>query len=120
VDLSPDALAASGGLDGALRRARARQPTGWLRGIGYDVAASGRLDHDRLDAIDVGPVRIQDRTGILWHVDGTGLAELLPADHGEPAAPPAPADTPPHDRENGEQPSDTGSSDGGGATDSGK
>jgi proteasome alpha subunit len=37
---------------------------------------------------------------------GLALTELLPASHGEPAGPPAPADTPPHDRENGSPSSD--------------
>jgi len=32
-------------------------------------------------------------------IAGAALTELLPADHGEPAGEPAPADTPPHDEE---------------------
>ncbi|HMJ74847.1 MAG TPA: amidohydrolase family protein [Iamia sp.] len=80
VDLSPEALAAGGGLDRVLVAARARTPGGWLRGVGYDVATSGPLDRHRLDATGAGPMRVQDRTGILWVLDGPALAEVLPAD----------------------------------------
>jgi predicted amidohydrolase YtcJ len=80
LDCSPAALAAGGGLAAVLRDARARRPEGWLRGVGYDVAASGPLDRAALDRIGAGPVRIQDRTGIRWMLDGTGLAAVLPAD----------------------------------------
>lgn len=80
VDLSPAALASVGGLAAALGAARQRSPEGWLRAIGYDVAASGPLDRDRLDAIGVGPLRVQDRTGILWILDSAGLDAVLPSD----------------------------------------
>lgn len=80
VDLSPDALAAGGGLVAALRRARQHKPAEWLRGIGYDVASSGLLDRHALDAAQVGPVRVQDRTGILWILDSAGLDAVLPPD----------------------------------------
>jgi predicted amidohydrolase YtcJ len=83
VDCSPSALGAAGGLGPALRAARRARPDGWLRGIGYDVAASGPLDRDALDRLDVGPVRVQDRTGILWLVDGRGLDLVLPRDPGD-------------------------------------
>jgi predicted amidohydrolase YtcJ len=83
VDCSPAALAAAGGLAAALRDARARRPEGWLRGVGYDVSASGPLDRRGLDPLAVGPIRIQDRTGIRWMLDGAGLAEVLPADPGD-------------------------------------
>lgn len=77
VDLTPTALARAGGLDVALRAARARKPGGWLRGVGYDVAASGALNCLALDAVDVGPVRVQDRTGIQWILDRRGLRSAL-------------------------------------------
>lgn len=80
VDVSPAALEAGGGLTAVLRAARRRRPAGWLRATGYDVAAGGPLDRDALDAIDVGPVRIQDRTGILWILDGEALRLVDPAD----------------------------------------
>lgn len=73
IDLSPEALDAGGGLAAVLRRARRQRPHGWLRGIGYDVAATGPLDREPLDALGIGPVRIQDRTGILWILDGAAL-----------------------------------------------
>jgi predicted amidohydrolase YtcJ len=83
LDCSPTALAAAGGLAALLCDARSRRPEGWLRGVGYDVAASGPLDRTRLDPLGVGPVRIQDRTGIRWMLDGAGLAEVLPPDPDE-------------------------------------
>jgi proteasome alpha subunit len=46
-------------------------------------------------------------------IAGAALTALLPASHGEPAAPPAPADTPPHDT-NGERPATDGAGDGAG------
>ena len=80
VDLSPSRLDDAGGLGAALRAVRARQPDGWIRGFGYDIAGSGELDRRDLDGLGVGPVRVQDRTGILWVLDSQGLDELLPAD----------------------------------------
>ncbi|MCU1358003.1 MAG: amidohydrolase [Acidimicrobiales bacterium] len=80
VDLSPSCLDEAGGLGAALRAGRARQPDGWIRGFGYDVTGSGALDRRELDGLGIGPVRVQDRTGILWVLDSRGLDELLPAD----------------------------------------
>ncbi len=80
VDLSPEALARAGGLAAALHRGRVDQPDGWLRAVGYDVATSGAIDAATLGAAGVGPVRVQDRTGITWTLDPTGLAAVLPAD----------------------------------------
>ena len=80
VDCSPAAIAEHGSLAAALRGARQRQPDGWLRGVGYDVATSGELDRRALDEAAVGPVRVQDRTGIRWMLDGAGLAAVLPTD----------------------------------------
>ncbi len=83
VDCSPAALAAGGGLGAVLHEARASRPEGWLRGVGYDLAASGALDRGRLDEAAAGPVRIQDRTGMYWVLDSAGLEAVLstsPAD----------------------------------------
>jgi predicted amidohydrolase YtcJ len=80
IDLSPEALAQVGGLTAALQRGRVGQSEGWLRAVDYDVATSGAIDAATLDAAAVGPVRVQDRTGITWTLDPTGLAEVLPAD----------------------------------------
>ncbi len=80
VDCSPAALASNGGLAPTLRAARRRRPHGWLRAVGYDVAASGELDRRGLDDIGVGPVRVQDRTGIRWMLDSFGLRAVLPPD----------------------------------------
>ena len=76
VDCSPE----GGALADALRTARARQPDGWLRGVGYDVATSGPIDRTVLDGIGAGPLRVQDRTGILWVLDSAALDAVLPAD----------------------------------------
>ncbi len=83
VDCSPDALVAGGGLPAILDDARVRRPAGWIRGIGYDLAASGPLDRRRLDEATGGPLRIQDRTGMYWVLDSAGLAAVLPADPDE-------------------------------------
>ena len=80
VDLSPSAVDAAGGLVPALRRARRASPTGWLRGVGYDVATTGRIDRHVLDAAAVGPVRVQDRTGTWWVLSSDALDAVLPAD----------------------------------------
>ena len=78
VDCSPDTLLAEGGLAAVLREARLRRPDGWIRGIGYDLATSGSLDRLLLDELGVGPVRIQDRTGMYWVLDSPGLERVLP------------------------------------------
>lgn len=79
VDVSPEGLHLAGGLRAALTRGRARRPTGWLRAVGYDTVVSGPLDRDGLDAAGAGPVRVQDRSGVLWVLDSTGLEAVLPA-----------------------------------------
>jgi predicted amidohydrolase YtcJ len=78
ADCSPDALLAGGGLAAILREARLRRPNGWIRGVGYDLATSGPLDRLLLDEVGVGPVRIQDRTGMYWVLDSSGLDGVLP------------------------------------------
>jgi predicted amidohydrolase YtcJ len=78
VDCSPGALESSGGLAAVLRTARARQPDGWIRGVGYDLATSGSLDRHALDEAGVGPLRVQDRTGMYWMLDSVGLETVLP------------------------------------------
>jgi len=83
VDLTPAALHAAGSLTTALRRARRARPSGWLRGIGYDEVASGPLDRELLDRAGVGPVRIQDRSGVTWMLDAVGLERVRPADPGD-------------------------------------
>jgi predicted amidohydrolase YtcJ len=82
VDCSPAALEAAGGLVATLRAARERVGRGWVRGIGYDMVASGAIDRTDLDRAKAGPVRIQDRTGIFWVLDSAGLA-LVVADSNE-------------------------------------
>jgi predicted amidohydrolase YtcJ len=83
VDVSPEALKLAGGLAPALERGRARLPTGWLRAVGYDTVASGPLDRDALDAAVAGPVRVQDRSGVMWVLDSAGLAAVLPAERAD-------------------------------------
>lgn len=86
VDLSPEALREQGGLAAALQNARTRMGDGWIRGFNYDVEASGPLNRAVFRDLGVsGPIRVQDRTGILWMLDDTGwqllnvAAEDLPA-----------------------------------------
>jgi predicted amidohydrolase YtcJ len=78
VDVSPEGLHLAGGLRPALVRGRVRHPTGWLRAVGYDTVASGPLDREALDAAGVGPVRVQDRSGVMWVLDSAGLEAVLP------------------------------------------
>ncbi|PZS12612.1 MAG: proteasome subunit alpha [Pseudonocardiales bacterium] len=73
------ALASVGGTNGAARSLPASQ---------LEVAV---LDRNR------GPRKFKRITGLA-------LAALLPADHGEPPSEPAPADTPPHDEDDGSPP----------------
>lgn len=80
VDCSPAALQRAGGLAAALGTARARDPDGWLRGVGYDPSGSGVLDRNVLDATGAGPVRVQDRSGVTWTLDSSALATVLDAD----------------------------------------
>lgn len=77
VSLGPQVLASGGGLAGVLRAARRRQPSGWLRGVGYDLTQSGWIDRRDLDSAQVGPVRVQDRTGSRWVIDSSGLTQVL-------------------------------------------
>jgi predicted amidohydrolase YtcJ len=83
VDVSPEGLHLAGGLSSALARGRARRPTGWLRAVGYDTVASGLLDREALDAAGAGPVRVQDRSGVMWVLDTAGLEAVLPAERAD-------------------------------------
>jgi proteasome alpha subunit len=73
LELAVHALGAVGGVDGQARSL----PAGQL-----EVAVLDRTRGKRK----------------FRRLQGLALTELLPADHGEPAAAPAPADTPPHDQ----------------------
>lgn len=71
------------GLAVALATARA-DTHGWVRGVGYDETVAGPLDRDALDDLHRDrPVRVQDRSGALWTVNGAGVRELglWQADH---------------------------------------
>ncbi|MDM7956663.1 amidohydrolase family protein [Blastomonas sp.] len=49
----------------------------WLRATGYDERAAGLLDAAAIDQwVCDRPVRIQDRTGALWVLNGAGLARI--------------------------------------------
>ena len=63
----------------------ARTSAGWIRGIGWDEDATGRLDRDVLDGIraDV-PVRVQHRSGALWVLNSRGAEVLGLDDETEP------------------------------------
>lgn len=58
-------------------KAKAREtPAGkWIRAIGYDERAAGIPDRDVLDTwLGHCPLRVQDRTGALWILNGAALA----------------------------------------------
>jgi predicted amidohydrolase YtcJ len=80
VDCSPDALVRGGGLGPVLTSARQHRPEQWLRGIDHDPTSSGELVRWDLDRIGVGPVRVQDRSGVTWTLDSLGLAAVLDDD----------------------------------------
>jgi predicted amidohydrolase YtcJ len=55
---------------------------GWIRAVGYHESVAGPLDRALLDAISPAvPVRVQHRSGALWILNSTGLAEIGLADH---------------------------------------
>ncbi|HEU5007850.1 MAG TPA: hypothetical protein VFT67_12810, partial [Jatrophihabitantaceae bacterium] len=77
VQTAVAALGSAGGTDGARRALPAEQ---------LEVAVLDRTRGKRK----------------FRRIAGSALTALLPAGHGEPAGEPAPADTPPHDREQSE------------------
>ena len=68
VDLGPDRVTGRADMARLLVRARASSADGaWIRAVGYDERAGGRLDRWVLDELVADrPLRIQDRTGHLW------------------------------------------------------
>lgn len=65
-------------------RAAAGAPGSWVRAIGYDERVAGLPDRAMLDAwLPDRPLRVQDRTGGYWLLNGAALAKL--------GAPPFPA-----------------------------
>ncbi len=63
---------------------------GWLRGTGYFESVAGPLDRARLDALGPAiPLRIQHRSGVLWFLNSSAIAQLgldTPAGHRSDAA----------------------------------
>jgi predicted amidohydrolase YtcJ len=81
VDCSPRAVGDRNGLVHALRRAaRSGEPDDWVRAVGYHESIAGPLHRDLLDQLlgdaAARPVRVQDRSGALWTVNGAGAARL--------------------------------------------
>jgi predicted amidohydrolase YtcJ len=68
----------SGGLDGAIRGARAQTlPGAAIRAVHYDEVRDGPLDRWRLDALAPGrSVRVQHRSGALWVLSTVALQEV--------------------------------------------
>jgi len=70
------------GLTLALRQASddpARQPSEWIRGVGYHGSVAGDIDRDWLDRVLPGrATRIQHRSGRLWILNSRAL-ELIGA-----------------------------------------
>jgi len=70
---------------GDLVRSAAPGTDGWIRVVGYDDAAHGPLDRDRLDTWNPAhPVRVQHRSGALWVINSAGLARLSAANATHP------------------------------------
>ena len=78
VRCGPPAVADPDALATVLRSAAAHGP---VRGTGYHESVAGWLDRDGLDAIvaDV-PVRVQHRSGAVWFLNSTALAETKAAE----------------------------------------
>lgn len=58
-------------------RAGAGAPGAWVRAVGYDERVAGLPDRGVLDAwLPDRPLRVQDRTGGYWLLNGMGLAKL--------------------------------------------
>lgn len=58
---------------------------GWVRGVGYHDSVAGDLDRWSLDRLrDDTPVRIQERSGALWVLNGAAVRELGLDDAGAP------------------------------------
>ena len=68
VDLGPDRVTGRAEVARLLGQADASAGDGaWIRAVGYDERAAGRLDRWALDKMVVDrPLRVQDRTGHLW------------------------------------------------------
>lgn len=61
------------------RAAQDRPPGAWLRAVGYDERAAGLPDRAVLDGwAPAHRLRLQDRTGALWVLNGLALASLAP------------------------------------------
>lgn len=55
---------------------------GWIRAVGYHESVAGPLDRATLDAIGPPvPLRVQDRSGVLWTLNSAGLTLLGRGDH---------------------------------------
>ena len=55
---------------------------GWIRAVGYHESVAGMLDRDALDAVSPPvPVRVQDRSGVLWTLNSRALAAVGLPDH---------------------------------------
>ncbi|WP_422061523.1 amidohydrolase family protein [Sphingopyxis sp.] len=72
-------LADAANADAAIARLRtsAGAPGTWVRAIGYDERTAGLPDRVLLDAwLPDHPLRIQDRTGAFWLLNGAALEKL--------------------------------------------
>ncbi|WP_396898586.1 amidohydrolase family protein [Mycolicibacterium sp.] len=55
---------------------------GWIRAVGYHESVAGPLDRETLDAVTPPhPVRVQDRSGVLWTLNSAGLAAIGQPEH---------------------------------------
>ncbi len=81
IRVGPDQVANEAGLANALASA-APGSDGWVRAVGYHESVAGPLDRHLLDRLAPGvPVRVQDRSGVLWALNSPGLVALGLGDH---------------------------------------
>ena len=57
----------------------------WIRAVGYHESVAGPLDRELLDRlVPDRPVRVQDRSGVRWTLNSTGLEAVRAADARHP------------------------------------
>jgi predicted amidohydrolase YtcJ len=102
VVAGPPEITSPTGLAAALRRADAALPRGaWLRAVGYHESVAGDLDRRALDAIvAVRPLRVQDRSGARWTLNGAGC-RAVGLDDDRRGTLPAGVEVDPHGRATG-------------------
>jgi len=77
LQCGPPAVQKENELIALLREKNAREPSGWVRGIGYHSCVAGDIDRDWLDRhVPDHPARIQHRGGRMWVLNSRALSAL--------------------------------------------